>query len=193
MATISDWQLHGIVTSTDNVQHVSARRRTECEMKIRPYASRLWLSPSESWKKIIIGQRHLCDFVLLRHIHKKTFDQIYNKSNAKNEYIYIYFFILRNSPQWARASSFRSILDHTQRHTTFGRTPLDKWSARRRHLYLTTHNTHNKQTSMPLVRFFSSLSWRLFTTHHVSGVFPPIIRISMTAVAASGFTFVSWW
>jgi len=25
------------------------------------------------------------------------------------------------------------------------------------------------------------------------GVFPPIIRSSMTAVAASGFTFVSWW
>jgi hypothetical protein len=25
------------------------------------------------------------------------------------------------------------------------------------------------------------------------GVFPPIIRSSMTAVAGSGFTFVSWW
>jgi hypothetical protein len=25
------------------------------------------------------------------------------------------------------------------------------------------------------------------------GLFPPIIRSSMTAVAASGFTFVSWW
>jgi hypothetical protein len=25
------------------------------------------------------------------------------------------------------------------------------------------------------------------------GIFPPIIRSSMTAVAASGFTFVSWW
>jgi hypothetical protein len=33
----------------------------------------------------------------------------------------------------------------------------------------------------------------LFTAQHVSGVFPPIIRSSMTAVAASGFTFVSWW
>ena len=42
-------------------------------------------------------------------------------------------------------------------------------------------------------RFFSLLSWRLFTAQHVSGVFPPIIRRSMTAVAASGFTFVSWW
>ena len=39
----------------------------------------------------------------------------------------------------------------------------------------------------------SSLSWRLLTDQHVSGVFPPIIRSSMTAVAASGFTFVSWW
>ena len=31
--------------------------------------------------------------------------------------------------------------DHTQGHTTVGRTPLDKWSARRRDLYLTTHTT----------------------------------------------------
>ena len=37
------------------------------------------------------------------------------------------------------------------------------------------------------------LYWRLFTAQHVSGVSPPIIRSSMTAVAASGFTFVSWW
>ena len=42
-------------------------------------------------------------------------------------------------------------------------------------------------------QFFSSLSWRLFTAQHVSGVFPPIIRSLMTAVAVSGFAFVSWW
>jgi hypothetical protein len=36
-------------------------------------------------------------------------------------------------------------------------------------------------------QFFSLVSWRLFTAQHVSGVFPPIIRSSMTAVAASGF------
>ena len=42
-------------------------------------------------------------------------------------------------------------------------------------------------------QFFSLLSWRLFTAQHVSGVFPPIIRSSKNAVAASGFTFVSWW
>ena len=40
-------------------------------------------------------------------------------------------------------------LDHTQRRTTVGRTPLDERSARRRELYLTTHNNHNRQTFMP--------------------------------------------
>jgi hypothetical protein len=35
------------------------------------------------------------------------------------------------------------------RHTTLSRTPLDEGQARRRDLYLTTHNTHNRQISMP--------------------------------------------
>jgi hypothetical protein len=35
------------------------------------------------------------------------------------------------------------------RHTTVGSTPLDEWSARRRDLYLATHNSHKRQTSMP--------------------------------------------
>jgi hypothetical protein len=41
-------------------------------------------------------------------------------------------------------------------------------------------------------QFFNLLSRRLFTAQHVSGVFPPIIRSSMTAVAACGITLVSW-
>jgi hypothetical protein len=46
-------------------------------------------------------------------------------------------------------SSFLRFLDHTQRRATGGRSPLGEWSARRRDLYLRTHNTHNRQTSMP--------------------------------------------
>ena len=65
------------------------------------------------------------------------------------KYIKSYFFIWLNSPQWARASSFTRLLDHTQRSTTVGRTPLDEWSARCRDLYLTINNTHNRRTSMP--------------------------------------------
>jgi len=56
-----------------------------------------------------------------------------------------YVMFWRNSSQGARASSFTRFLDHTQRHTTFGRTPLDERSTHRRDLYLTTHNTHNRQ------------------------------------------------
>jgi hypothetical protein len=67
-------------------------------------------------------------------------------------------FIWRNSPHWARASSFTRFLDHTQRRTTVGRTRLDEWSARHRDLYLTTHNIHNGQTSMLLVGFEPTIS-----------------------------------
>jgi hypothetical protein len=49
-------------------------------------------------------------------------------------------------------------LDHTQRRTTHGRTPLDERSARRRDLYLTTHDTHNRQISMPLVKVEPTIS-----------------------------------
>jgi len=58
------------------------------------------------------------------------------------------FFLWRCGPTRIMASSFLRFLDHTQRRTTFGRTPLDEWSAPHRDLYLTTHNTHNRQTSM---------------------------------------------
>jgi hypothetical protein len=51
-------------------------------------------------------------------------------------------------PNSARASSFKRSLDHKQRQTTDGRTPLDELLARRIDLYLTTHNTHNRKTSM---------------------------------------------
>jgi len=41
----------------------------------------------------------------------------------------------------------------TLKQTTFVRTPLDEWSARRKYLYLTTHSTHKRQTSMPPAGF----------------------------------------
>jgi len=61
-------------------------------------------------------------------------------------------------PQWVRASSFTRFLNHTQRRTTVGRTPLDEWSARCRDLYLTTHNTRDRQISMPSVGFETTIS-----------------------------------
>ena len=56
-----------------------------------------------------------------------------------------FFFLWRCDPMRVMASSFLRFLDQTQQRTTVGRTPLDEWSARRRDLYLTTHDTHNRQ------------------------------------------------
>ena len=46
----------------------------------------------------------------------------------------------------------------TLRNITLCRIPLDEWSVRRRDLYLTVHNIHNRQTSMPSVGFESTTS-----------------------------------
>jgi hypothetical protein len=44
-------------------------------------------------------------------------------------------------------------LGFTITHTTLGRTPLDEGSARRRDLYLTTHNAYNRQAPIPPAGF----------------------------------------
>ena len=65
---------------------------------------------------------------------------------------------------WVWLLIFTRCLDHTQRRTTVGRTPLNERSVRRRDLYLTTHNNHNRQTSMPPRRaedFYLPLKIRL--------------------------------
>ena len=43
-----------------------------------------------------------------------------------SDYLSRHFFSGATAPQWAMASSFTRFLDHTQRRTTVGRTPLDE-------------------------------------------------------------------
>jgi len=62
-------------------------------------------------------------------------------------FVCLFVCIWRNSPQWARAPSFTRFLDHTQRRTTVGRTPLHEWSALPRDLYL-TNTRHSQQTNI---------------------------------------------
>jgi hypothetical protein len=78
-------------------------------------------------------------------------------------YIYIYIYIYMEH-------LFSIFLDHTQRRTTVGRTPLYEWSARRRDLYLTTHDTHNRQICMPPAGFKLTISGdRGFESHWEHG------------------------
>ena len=67
---------------------------------------------------------------------------------------FVFFFIWRDTPQWARTSSFTRFLDHTQWRTTVDKTPLGKViSPTQRPLHDNTHNTHNRETSVPPVGF----------------------------------------
>jgi hypothetical protein len=67
-------------------------------------------------------------------------------------YIYILFANGSTAPSGPGPPHYRGFTI-TLRHTTLGSTPLDEWSARRRDLYMTTHNTHNRHTSMPPAGF----------------------------------------
>jgi len=57
------------------------------------------------------------------------------------------FFHGPSAPSGPRPPHYRGFMI-TIRYTELGRTPLDEWSARRRNLYLITHNTQKRETSM---------------------------------------------
>ena len=72
-------------------------------------------------------------FTLSRTIPRaSTVTAIHSRSRCRRGhvlgtvFIFKFFFFWRNSPQWARASSFTRFLYHTQRRTTVVRTPLDE-------------------------------------------------------------------
>jgi hypothetical protein len=81
-----------------------------------------------------------------------------SKYRCKFMNIALFYLLWLCSLARSMASSFSRFLYHTQRRATVGRTPVDEWSARRRDLYLTTHNTHNRQTFMPPVGFETTIT-----------------------------------
>jgi len=78
---------------------------------------------------------------------------------------------------------FLMFLDHTQRRTTVGRTPLDERSARRRDPYLTTHDIHNRQISMPSVGFEPTIS---------ADERPQAARLLRSTTITTGITTISY-
>jgi hypothetical protein len=74
------------------------------------------------------------------------------KVNSESEEIFI-FPMARQPLGGLGRLIFRGFMITHFRHTTLGRTPLDEGPVRRRDLYLTTHNTHNRQISMPPAGF----------------------------------------
>ena len=71
---------------------------------------------------------------------------------------YALFSLLVQQPPLGQGLLIREVYGSLIAHTTLGRTALDEWSVRRRDLYLTTPNTHNRHTSMPPVKFEPTIS-----------------------------------
>jgi hypothetical protein len=67
------------------------------------------------------------------------------------------FFYGAAAPSWPGTSHCQGLMI-TLRHTTLGRTPLDKLTARRRDLYLTALITRKRQTSMLPAGFETAIS-----------------------------------
>jgi len=93
-----------------------------------------------------------CPKVIARpDVKHKTHTQrkfTYSNVSVTSRPSFILFFLWLDSPSGPRAPHCWGF-EITCRLTTLERTPLDDWSARRRDLYLTTHNTHKRKTSMP--------------------------------------------
>jgi hypothetical protein len=79
----------------------------------------------------------------------------------------------------ALASSRTRFLDHTQRRATVGRTPLNEWSVRRLDFYLTTHNTHNRQTSMRIRTLKKKNTTDKLTLSDTSGAHTTALRLEV--------------
>jgi hypothetical protein len=112
--------------------------------------------PSPSCHFFPPGLKYPAQWLALKHISSsESGTKIHTRYKTITN---TYFCFVATAPQWARASSFTRYLDHTRPHSIVGRTPLDEWSSCLRDLYLTTHKTHNRQTSMPPVGFEPKIS-----------------------------------
>jgi hypothetical protein len=79
-----------------------------------------------------------------------------NDNYNKLDYMISPSFVVLPSPTYlftVGVEGFYFSLDHTQTHTTVGRTPLDEGSAHRSDLYLTIQTLYKRQTSVPPVGF----------------------------------------
>ena len=120
--------------------------------KLNPLQSKLLWNGTASTKLIF---QNISNFWISKAVikwqefRKSQCKALHFPPDATQPIVRVYFIALYR----ALASLRTRLLDHKQRRATFGRTPLNEWSVRRRDLYLTTHNTRNRQTSMPRVGF----------------------------------------
>jgi hypothetical protein len=134
-------------TTHENWKVTSKHHKTVCWMDVKPRRTR-GFNIHLQWGCALRG------LILYYFEITLSCNRSNNSNNNHNIFVCLFVCVWRDSPQWARASSFTRFLDHKQRRTTVDRTPLHEWSARRRDLSLPDNTQHSQQTkSMSPVGF----------------------------------------
>jgi hypothetical protein len=104
-------------------------------------------------------------YVIIHCLSCYTLKVARDKYDTTRRY-YVFFFSMAQQPLVGQGLLIVKASWSNIRHTTVGRSPLDEWSARRRDLYLTAHNTPKRQTSMPPAGFEPTITAsKLLQTH----------------------------
>jgi len=71
-------------------------------------------------------QNIFCNKTMRNNVGPKEVGLVRSKCFIAVYIAFILFFLGHDSHHWARTSSFTRFLDHTQRRTTVGRTPVEE-------------------------------------------------------------------
>jgi hypothetical protein len=110
-----------------------------------------WQKWCVGWSDIVLWSDVLREVILCCVKWYSCFISRYSSSYFHEVFVSFTSSFLIITPFYLLNYTSRWLLLHlvTLRHTTVCRTTLAKWSVQHRNLYLTKHNTHNRQSSMP--------------------------------------------
>ena len=137
-----------------------------------PWRWRQYVFPKRRWISTAVQNVRSLKIVILRVTIVRTSYLSYwsLKAESFSSFLRICInsalFLSLDSP--SRPSPHCRSFEIIGRHATYGRTPLDEWSARRRDLYV-SYKTHKKQTYMPTAGFETAVPASEMPQTHASG------------------------
>jgi len=130
--------------------YLSADTKTKCDICPHNYIHHRKQNINRIGTSKVLKRRH--NFFRRKGFSDNKGNKYYHQITLDIGNIFFFFFAVALWPNAGHGLLVLEVfLDHAQQCATVGRNPLDEWSARRRDLYLTTHNTHNRQICMPPV------------------------------------------
>ena len=144
-------EIKGVRTHLPEVCHLSV-----CQVSCLKFTSQVVYFVTNSWLMSLKWCSYDLTLQFCGVLSEGTRQYWRHKRRDKNatpvSFNYIYILAWLHSPI-GRKPFLCSDFEITFRHITLDRAPLQEWSARHKCLYLTTHNTHDRQKPMSAARF----------------------------------------